>query len=143
MHDCRRHFDSFPNTLRELLYADDTLLIGQDASMIQRYMQIVAREGRKYGLRLNNSKLELLHINCDTPVYDEEGKVIKSKDSIKYLGAMLHKTGRIDSEIGINIGIAKQDFRTLIQIWGHANISKKLKLELYWSLIVSKLLYGL
>ena len=48
MHDCRPHFgDSFPDHVWELLYADDTLLVGQDPAMIQRYMQIVAEEGLK------------------------------------------------------------------------------------------------
>jgi len=56
---------------------------------------------------------------------------------------MLHSTGRIDSEISSKIGVAKQEFRALSQIWSHANITKRRKLQLYRSLVLSKLLYGL
>ena len=115
IHDCRHHFgNSFPDQLWELLYTDDTLLVGRDPAMIQRYMQIMANEGRKYGLRVNNAKLEILQIGCNTPIYDGEGKAIQIKESIKYLGAMLHRIGRIDSEISSKIGVVQQEFRALI-----------------------------
>ena len=91
-------------------------------------MQIVATEGAKYGLRLNNN---------------EDGAPIKSKASLKYLGALLQKTGRIDSEIGAKIGTAKSEFRSLVQIWNHANICIRRKIQLYKSLVLSRLLYGL
>ena len=60
MHDCRTHFDSFPEDLEEALYADDTLLIGKDPKLIQRYMNMIAEEGKRYGLYLNLSKLEMI-----------------------------------------------------------------------------------
>ena len=106
-------------------------------------MQVIATEGAKYGLYLNNSKLEMMQIHCNAPIYDGEGKAIKIKESIKYLGAILHRTGRVDSEISSKLGMAKQEFRALSQIWSHANITKRRKLELYRSLVISKLLYGL
>ena len=77
------------------------------------------------------------------PVYDADGNPIKSKESLKYLGAALHKTGRIDSEIGAKIGVAKSEFRALVQIWSHANIHPRRKIQLYKSLVISKLIYGL
>ena len=92
---------------------------------------------------MNNSKLERLQIHSDAAIYDEDGKPIMMKDSIKYLGAMLHKTGRVDSEIGSKIGYTNQEFRTIMQIWNHTNIRKQRKLQLYQALILSKLLYGL
>ena len=60
MHDCRANFDEFPEALHEFLYADDTLLMGSDPILLQRYMQMVATEGGKYGLLLNNGKLEMM-----------------------------------------------------------------------------------
>ena len=106
-------------------------------------MQCIATEGRKYGLILNNAKLEMMQINSDTVLHDMEGKVIKDKELLKYLGAVLHKTGRIDAEITAKIGVAKSDFRALGQIWKHANIKRKRNIELYKSLILSRFLYGL
>ena len=85
MHDCRGHFDSFPDGLEESLYADDTLLIGKDPKLIQRYMNVIAEEGKRYGLHLNMSKLEMIQINCDVRICDPDGQPIKKKDSMKYL----------------------------------------------------------
>ena len=85
MHDCQKQFGIIPETLQELIYADDILLIGNDAKLLERYMRIVAREGRKYGLLLNNAKLEVMQINTEASILDEHDKPIKSKDSIKYL----------------------------------------------------------
>ena len=39
--------------------------------------------------------------------------VIQKKDSLKYLGALLHKSGRIESELGCRLGMAKSEFCTL------------------------------
>ena len=85
----------------------------------------------------------MMQIRCDIPVYDADGNPIKNKEFLKYLGAVLHKIGRIDSEIGGKIGRSKSEFRALVQIWSHANIHPRRKIQLYKSLVLSKLLYGL
>ena len=84
-----------------------------------------------------------MQIDSNTIILDPDGNPVKEKDSLKYLGAMLHKTGRMDSEIASKIGEAKQAFRTLMQIWKHANIAKVRKIQFYKALVLSKLLYGL
>ena len=85
----------------------------------------------------------MLQIHCDITICDANGTPIKKKDSLKYLGAVLHKTGRIDPELSSKIGIAKAEFRGLVQIWRHANINVRRKVQLYKSLVLIKLLYGL
>ena len=70
---------------------------------------------------------------------DPDGNPVKCKASLKYLGAVLQNTGRIDPEISSKFGIARQDFRSLVQIWQHANISKRRKIQLYHSLVLSSL----
>ena len=82
----------------------------------------------------------MLQIHCDTTICDANGTPIKKKESLKYLGAVLHKTGRIDRELSSKIGTAKAEFRGLVQIWRHANIHVRRKVQLYKSL---KLFYGL
>ena len=126
-----------------MLYADDTLIIGKNPEQIQPYIDFIAEEGKRYGLLLNLSKLEMLEINIDARINDSAGKVIAKKEYLKYLGALLHKTGRIDSELNCKIGMAKTDFRKLVQIWNHTGITRDRKMQLYQSLILSRLLYGL
>ena len=129
--------------LQELLYANDILVIGRDATQLQRYMECIATEARRYGLQLNNTKLEMMQIHSNTTLMDPDGNAIKCKASLKYLGALLQSTGRIDPEIGSKLGTARQEFRALAQIWQHANISRRRKIQLYHSLILSKFIYGL
>ena len=58
-------------------------------------------------------KLELMQINCDFLIYEADGLPIKKKISLKYLGALFQKSGRIDSEIGAKIGTVKSEFWSL------------------------------
>ena len=44
---------------RDLLYADDTLIIESDAQRAQRFMHIIAEVGAEYGLTLNWEKVKL------------------------------------------------------------------------------------
>ena len=85
----------------------------------------------------------MLQIHSNAILLDPDGNPVKCKESLKYLGAVLHNTGRVDSEIACKIGTAKQEFRTLMQIWKHANITKRRKIQLYKSLVLSKFLYGM
>ena len=48
--------------LSELVYADDTLLLGVDAESLHAFMTHIGTTGREYGLEFNWSKLELLPV---------------------------------------------------------------------------------
>ena len=78
--------------LEELLYADDTLLIGREPAELQRYMDCIATEGRRYGLQLNNSKLEMLQIHSNATIMDPDGNPVKCKAFLKYLLVPLKNT---------------------------------------------------
>ena len=54
--------------LAELLYADDTLLLGVSASRLQRFLVAVSEGGGKYGIELHPGKLQLMQIRCDDTV---------------------------------------------------------------------------
>ena len=121
LYDCRR---ALPDTdgLRELLYADDTLLMGARACDIQLYMDTIATEGKKYGLMLNYDKLELLRIHTEEDIYDPDGAKIACKASIKYLGAQISASGHIYAELWARIGMAKQKLLALERIFKYSNI---------------------
>eukprot|EP00973_Karenia_brevis_P070124 9747254-Karenia_brevis.AAC.1 len=44
--------------IHELLYADDTLLVGVHGNSVQKYMEAIQVVGAGYGLILNYSKTE-------------------------------------------------------------------------------------
>ena len=132
-----------PYTVHELLYADDTLLIGTESNQIQSYMNVVVDLGATYGLQLNWKKVELLAARCSPIINDKEGLALESKTSIGYLGALLDASGKIQSELHRRIGMASADFKVLSRIWNHSDLSRTSKVRIYMSCIVSKLLYGL
>ena len=69
MHDAKADLDKRGVDLssrlfaQELLYADDTLLIHVDDSILQQSMDCVGKYGEEYGLSFNLSKLEALSVN--------------------------------------------------------------------------------
>ena len=127
---------------RDLLYADDTLIVESDAGRAERFMHIIADCGAEYGLALNWQKVKLLRINHPGVVRAPDGSEIKTVDSLLYLGATLDKEVRHTSELARRIGAARKDFFSLAQVWKHAGISRQRKVQVYDACIVSNLLYG-
>jgi len=129
--------------LSDLVYADDTLLLGVSTVHIESYLQAVEAAGRRYGLELHMGKLQLLQVQCAKAVALPDGTILKSTPSLSYLGATLAEDGQVGSELNRRIGLAKADFRSIRQLWNHAAVSLQDKLRIYRGLIESKLLYGL
>ena len=130
--------------LNELVCADDTLLMGTQPEYIQKYMQYIAAMGYEYGLSLNLKKVEQLNVNCTgNQIIDEAGDAITIKSSLKYLGAVLHSSGLVDSEIAQKIGEASANFKVLQKIWNHIGISIKFKFIVFNICTIQKLFYSL
>jgi len=131
------------DSLSELLYADDTLLLGSNAQATQKYLDCIVEVGHEYGLEMNWGKVKCLATRCDPHLLRPDGQQIACKPSIKYLGAMVCASGSIDSELGRRIAIAWSTFRKLAGVWQHARLSTKEKYNIYLSLVASQLVYGL
>jgi hypothetical protein len=128
---------------RSLLYADDTLIVDADREVAQTFVDAIRDAGEEYGLKFNEAKLEVLAVNHDGEILKEDGRPIKKKDSMNYLGGLLAADGRIASELARRIGSAEQSFKKLVRVWKRASIAKARKVEIYESCVVSRLLYGL
>jgi len=129
--------------LADIVYADDTLLLGTRARHMEEFLRAVALAGKNYGLELHEGKFQLLQVQCSYTVRNASGTRIESASNLAYLGATLAADGYASSELSRRIGAAKADFRSLCQVWKHAALPRSRKLEIYRSLIESKLLYGL
>ena len=103
-----------PDKLNELVYEDDTLLIRTQPEYIQKYMQCITAVVYEYGLSLNWKKVEQLNASStgDQSI-DEEVYTSTVKSSLKYLGAVLHSSGLVHSEIAQKIGEASANFKVL------------------------------
>eukprot|EP00975_Prorocentrum_lima_P061546 12880533-Prorocentrum_lima.AAC.1 len=77
----------------EVLYADDTVCIGQTVAAMTRLLHAIEAKGLEYGLRLNKTKCEYLGIGGPGPVRFSDGTKLKSTDEVKYLGCRLNARG--------------------------------------------------
>ena len=50
--------------LADVIYADDTLLVGACAQHVEEFLRAVAAAGRIYGLDLHEKKFQLLQVGC-------------------------------------------------------------------------------
>ena len=70
----------------DLLYADDSILIGSDAHRVQAHYLILIDEGRKYGLELNANKTVMMSVNHTGNIYLRSGEPVKIVEDDIYLG---------------------------------------------------------
>ena len=60
-----------------------------------------------------------------------------------YLGSILSKDGRINSELSRRIGGAKQAFTEVERLWYYASITITKKLQVFEACVVLRLLHAL
>ena len=129
--------------VNELLYADDTLLVGPRGQQIEKYLSCIVDCGRKYGLEMNWKKVELMRIKTTDNVASPDGQNLAPKSSFIYLGTSIAANGNVDSELARRLGMARADFDKIHQVWSHTRLTKWKKYQIYTTCVVSRLLYGL
>jgi len=131
------------HSLYDILYADDTIILGTSAPCVTEIAEAIERAGRQFGMTLHWGKTQALSVCADGGILSPQGDLVEDSGSLVYLGALLTSDGRADSELSRRIGMANGDFKRLSKFWCHAGISRKRKLELLHALVISKLQYGL
>ena len=131
------------DAVSELIYADDTLLVGANAGTISKYLTCVVEVGLENGLEMNWKKVELMSVKCSSPLTTPEGQLLESKDAFIYLGSLLTANGDVNSELARRLGMAQGDFNRIHQVWCHSGLSLQEKYKVCISCIVSRLLHGL
>ena len=129
--------------LAELLYADDTLLYGIEREHLEQYLAAIVTAGRRYGMELHAGKSQVLSVGCAADIRTPSGDSITTGPKLNYLGALLTDEGGAGQELSRRIGLAKAEFDLLARVWRHAGLSQRKKLEIYSSIVESRLLYGL
>ena len=98
---------------KEILYADDTVIIGNNSQQIQEYLMAIVTCGKYYGLDLNWNKTQVMNINDEADFYDEDGNALKQVGQIIYLGASIRKDDNHSAEISRRLGQSYQSFLKL------------------------------
>ena len=112
-------------------------------TFLEKFLAAVAAAGRRYGMELHYGKLQLLNVQCSRCVKMPNCELLHASRDMEYLGTVLHEDGRTGSALGRRIGMAKRELNDLARVWRQSNLPRGRKLQIYRSLVESKLLYGL
>ena len=149
MHDAVSALASAPSEaykdgrLYDVLYADDTLLLGTSAKDVEAFAASIERIGGTYGMMLHWNKTQALSICTTEKILRPDGTPIEEKGALQYLGASIYSDGRADSELSRKLGAARAAYQQLQKLWSHANVPRKDKVQYFQMLVVSRLIYGL
>ena len=128
---------------RDVLYADDTLLASQHPENLQRLLNAIVEEGKKYGLELNWDKTVQIQVSTGISISRPDGGAIKTVREAVYLGGLITCDGRVASELSRRIGEATGVFIKLRKMWSHSSVGVARKFKIYESCVLSKLMYSL
>ena len=126
-----------------LLYADDTILVGNEAASVERLLVHIQNVGLRFGLQLHPDKLQLLQIGPQTVIHRPDGSVVIPRDSMVYLGTLVTSDGTGSKELTRRLGLALQDFRCLSRFWRQAATTRHRKVQILNAIVFAKLRYSL
>ena len=67
----------------EVMYADDTIVVGTDTRKVNQQLAKIQQEGAKYGLHLNKTKCEVMYTMKTANVKFLDGTKVPYKDEVK------------------------------------------------------------
>ena len=128
--------------LSDVVYADDTLLLGVSDEHLQEYLNAVVKAGKMYGMQMHFGKFQLLPINCNPAITVDGERQLETQSRMDYLGTVLSEDVHDTQELHKRIAIAKKDFISLQNIWRRSSLTWKRKIRIFEALVESKLLYS-
>ncbi|GJX60025.1 retrovirus-related pol polyprotein LINE-1 [Tanacetum coccineum] len=132
-----------------MIFADDIVLIAESAeelnNKIERWREAlednglrVSREKTEY-LRCDFGRYEVVHQEVDVRIGD---RILQPKESFRYLGSVIHRSGRIDEDVAHRIGVGWMKWRAASGVLCDRRIPLKLKGKFYRVAIRPAMLYG-
>ena len=89
--------------MRELLFADDSALVADSAEEMQKIVDAFSDASKKFGLKINIKKTEMLYQSNSTRTREKDimvdGNKLNSVLEFTYLGSTISSDGCIDDEI--------------------------------------------
>ncbi|GJW09732.1 retrovirus-related pol polyprotein LINE-1 [Tanacetum coccineum] len=121
-----------------MIFADDIVLIAESAeglnNRIEKWREAlednglrVSREKTEY-LRCDFGRYEVLHQEVNIRIGD---RILQPKESFRYLGSVIHRSGRIDEDVAHRIGVGWMKWRAASGVMCDRRIPLKLKGKFY------------
>ena len=134
---------TFTESLGDLDFADDISLLAHSHRDIHSKTEKLVRNAAKVGLHVNKDKTKTMRNNCQTADPVKLGEQdIEDVTEFTYLGAKVTKDGNTEAEIKTSINKARGAFAALKNISKMKMISKKTKIRIFKSNVLSVLLYA-
>ncbi|GAA6085621.1 SLAIN motif-containing protein 1-like, partial [Tachysurus ichikawai] len=128
--------------LTDLEYADDTILLSQ----LRDALGIYSEEAEKLGLQVSWMKTKFMYVGDrpHPPSLRLGNDILELVKNFVYLVSIVTDNGDIKPEITRRKALAASALQSLWKpLWRHQTISRKMKLRIYDSAVLSILLYGL
>jgi hypothetical protein len=133
--------------LFDLEYADDTVLLGRSAEVVETFLEFLIYEAAQVGLLLNFDKCEHIAVHTDSPIrIIQNGEVlgnIPKVEVVKYLGVLLSPNSPSTPETNRRLSQARTAFKLLKPFFSHEHLSLKWKLTVYHRILGSILTYAM
>ena len=131
------------SNLWELLYADDTVLIGTRARELNMLIKAIETESAKYNLRLNYDKCNYIGMYGKADIKFKDGSKMQEVQEVTYLGGKLTNKASRHVEVLSRINKALQACMKLKFFWRKTKCSIRWKMQIYNAIIIAQLTYGL
>jgi len=133
--------------MRQLLFADDSALVAHSAEEMQQIVDAFSDASKKFGLKINIKKTDMLYQSNSTRTREEDIMVDRNKLNTileyTYIGSSISSDGCIDDEIQRRMAMASASFGRLRQrLWNNHHVSMPVKGKIYRAIVLSTLLYG-
>ncbi|KAL3363599.1 hypothetical protein AABB24_012720 [Solanum stoloniferum] len=131
-----------------MLFADDIELIDETRDRVNARLEVWRQTLESKGFRLSRTKTEYLGCKFSDAVDEADGEVrldtqiIPKKESSKYLGAVIQRSGDIDGDVTHRIGAAWLKWRLASGVLCDKKVPPKLKGKFYRVVVRPALLYG-
>ena len=127
----------------QILYADDTICISEDAGAMNRLLHAVETEGLKYGLELNKTTCEYIKFGEAQRVKFHNGTNVPLMHEVKYVGCNMNDKADPEREVlkrRIDCMITLHKLH--IFLYSSDNTPQR-KLQMFNAIIRSKMMHGL
>ena len=132
--------------VNQLLYADDTVLIGDSKESLQRLLNEFNNvcERRKLKVNVGKSKVmvcgkverrERLNLRLNEEILEEV-------DSFRYLGSIVSKNGGVSEDVISRVNEGAKVSGAMNRIWRVRSLGVNVKRMMYESIVVPTVLYG-
>ena len=134
--------------VNNIRYADDTVLIADTQEKLQELVSALERACEARGMEINvgPGKTEVMGLtkrNEDLRVRIMlGGRSVPQVERYKYLGCVIAKDGRSESEVVTRIGMAKSSFGKVKKVLTNMELDWRIRLRLLKCYVRSVLLYG-